>query len=383
MTRLNATLSVLSLAAMVAARKCQELTIGLDVSATNQVFNLATPKTDIDVTNILLELTKQGGSFVSDITTGEAQVSGQYELAATYCEPDGGTAAVLQVLTHGIGFDRSYWDFPANNHNYSYTKTAVDDYGYATLAFDRLGVGASSHGDPMSEIQQTLELAALRALTERLRASTVPGLEYKRFKKIVHVGHSFGAIQTYGLTVNDGGCSLSDGIVLTGFTQNATFLPYFVLGGGFVQANSLPTLSHYAPGYVAPASVSGGQVNFFAPGAFDPEILRAAYQGGQPAAIGELLTIGGSTGLPSSFTGPALVITGDRDIPFCGGNCSATGDPALKSILDTSASFLRAASPFESYVVAGAGHGLALEYSHVETTGKILDFFVKNGLAAR
>ncbi|GJC91444.1 ctr copper transporter family protein [Colletotrichum higginsianum] len=358
MTRLSTTLSVLGLAAMVAARKCQELTIGLDVSATNQVFNLATPKTDIDVTNILLELTKQGGSFVSDITTGR----------------------ILLVTSAETG---SYWDFPANNHNYSYTKTAVDDYGYATLAFDRLGVGASSHGDPMSEIQQTLELAALKALTERLRASTVPGLEYKRFKKIVHVGHSFGAIQTYGLTVNDSGCSLSDGIVLTGFTQNATFLPYFVLGGGFVQANSLPSLSHYAPGYVAPASVSGGQVNFFAPGAFDPEILRAAYQGGQPAALGELLTIGGSTGLPSSFTGPALVITGDRDIPFCGGNCSATGDPALKSILDTSARFLQAASPFESYVVAGAGHGLALEYSHVETTGKILDFFVKNGLAAR
>ncbi|KAG7126477.1 hypothetical protein HYQ46_010468 [Verticillium longisporum] len=73
----------------------------------------------------------------------------------------------------------------------------------------------------------------------------------------------------------------------------------------------------------------------------------------------------------------------DRDVPFCGGDCSATGNPQLKSILDTSSQFLQQAQPFEAYVVKGAGHGLALEYSHVETTGKILDFFVQNGLAAQ
>lgn len=50
----------------------------------------------------------------------------------------------------------------------------------------------------------------------------------------------------------------------------------------------------------------------------------------------------------------------DRDVPFCGGDCSATGSPQLKSILDTSSQFLQQAQPFEAYVVKGAGHGLAL-----------------------
>lgn len=33
-------------------------------------------------------------------------VSGKYELGATYCEPDHGPSDVVQILTHGVGFDR-------------------------------------------------------------------------------------------------------------------------------------------------------------------------------------------------------------------------------------------------------------------------------------
>lgn len=94
----------------------------------------------------------------------------------------------------------------------------------------------------------------------------------------------------------------------------------------------------------------------------------------------------------------------DRDLPFCGGDCSATGDSGLNSLLDLSADFLSQASPFEAYAVPGAGHGMGLvgypvtalfrqetmrrltrasqEYSHAEVTGKILDFLTQNGLAA-
>jgi pimeloyl-ACP methyl ester carboxylesterase len=80
-------------------------------------------------------------------------------------------------LTHGIGFDRSYWDFPYHNYNYSYVYAAVDQAGYSTLSWDRLGTGQSSHGsDPINEIQASLEVAALYALTEKLRAGQIPGV---------------------------------------------------------------------------------------------------------------------------------------------------------------------------------------------------------------
>lgn len=44
----------------------------------------------------------------------------------------------------------SYWDLDYEDHSYSYVNTALDA-GYSTLAIDRLGVGNSTHGDPLNE----------------------------------------------------------------------------------------------------------------------------------------------------------------------------------------------------------------------------------------
>ena len=153
-------------------------------------------------------------------------VSGSYKLATTFCAPDHGTPNVVQLLTHGIGFDRSYWDVPFNNFNYSYTNEAVDEYGFATFSHDRLGIGMSSQGEPVNEIQVQLEVSALKALTDMLRAGKIQGVP--KFEKVLHVGHSFGSVQSYALTSQYPG--ISDGLGLTGFGQNGTFLPFFQLG---------------------------------------------------------------------------------------------------------------------------------------------------------
>ncbi|ROT43240.1 alpha/beta-hydrolase [Sodiomyces alkalinus F11] len=365
---------------LAAARRCQNLTVEVDISARNGVFDIETPVTDIDVTDFIFEMGTQGRNYSDEHLTGYTTVSGTYELAATYCEPDNKTSDVLQIMSHGVGFDRSYWDYPVNNWNYSYTKVAVDDYGYSTFTWDRLGIAESSRGEPINEIQSWLELAALEKLTNMLRAGEVDGLEDKHFRKIVHVGHSFGSIMAYSMTASNR--CISDGIVLTGFSHMGAYMPYFLFAGTFVRANSLAPLADYGDGYIAPAVVSAAQTNLFAPGMYDPEVLNIAFERGQPAAVGEFLTLGMRAGEPSSFNGPALVITGDRDLPFCGGDCSASGDSGLDSLLDLSAEFLSQASPFEAYVVPGAGHGMGFEYSHAEVTGKILDFLVQNGLAA-
>lgn len=44
---------------------------------------------------------------------------------------------------------------------------------------------------------------------------------------------------------------------------------------------------------------------------------------GQPVTIGELLTIGGGTSGMNPTKAPVLIITGERDLPFCGGDCLA------------------------------------------------------------
>ncbi|KAF6814936.1 hypothetical protein CSOJ01_03766 [Colletotrichum sojae] len=364
-------------AATAAARTCKDLTIEVSISARNGVFNYPVPKTTVDVTNFAINLAQQGHNLTAVYLQDYATVGGTYELAATYCQPNSGAGNILQILTHGIGFDRSYWDFPANGYNYSYVGPAVDDYGFSTLTWDRLGIAQSSRGDPINEIQAWLEVAALKALTDKARAGELtPGVD--AFDKIVHVGHSFGSAHTYALTAMYP--DASDGIILTGFSQNGSYVPQFLLGGAFVPANSVPALSDYVDGYMASGYEGATHIGFFAPGDFDPAILTAAYQTGKPVTVGELLTIGGETATPNAFAKPVLIITGERDVPFCGGDCFATGNPDLPSIPAFSGKILSKADPFEAYIVPGAAHGLTLGYSHVETTGKMLDFLVQNGL---
>lgn len=202
----------------------------------------------------------------------------------------------------------SYWDLSFNDYNYSYVQTAVDEYGYSTLTYDRLGLGASSRGDPISEIQSWLEIAALKELTLNLRASKTPQLADKPFEQFVHVGHSYGSIISYSVTAADP--EISDGLILTGFTQSPRFVPLFLFGGGFVQANTLPALGDYADGYLALGRPTGVHANFLAPDQFDPEILELAFRIQQPVTVGEFLTQGAGAGNVNAFAGPVLVITG-------------------------------------------------------------------------
>jgi pimeloyl-ACP methyl ester carboxylesterase len=235
-------------------------------------------------------------------------VSGNYNIEATLCHPDQGPSSTLQILTHGIGFDRSYWDFPYDNYNYSYVAEATDLYNYSTFFYDRLGIGQSSHGEPVNEIQSPLEIAALQLVTTMLRNGTLRGCEGYKASKTIHVGHSFGSIQSYSLTVLSP--ELSDGLILTGFSQNTSFSPYFELGGNFISAKNVPLLANYPTGYLAAGDASGVQTNFFSPGDFDPAVLALATSTGQPVTPGELLTEGALTKDQNPFTGPVLIITG-------------------------------------------------------------------------
>lgn len=182
------------------------------------------------------------------------------------------------------------------------------DHGYSTFAWDRLGIAESQHGEAVNEIQASLEIAALYSLTESLREGSIDGID-TAFDKVVHVGHSFGSLQSYSLAVLHPGAS--DGLVLTGFSQ-VSFIPYFGLGANFVLANGLSSLSDYPDGYIASGDLTGLQTNFFAPGDFDPAVLDAAYLASQPATVGELLTIAGASGSVNPITGPVLIITGGK-----------------------------------------------------------------------
>ena len=256
--------------------------------------------------------------------------------------------------------------------DYSYVARAVDEYGFCTLSWDRLGIGMSQHGEPISEIQAPLEEAALIALTQMLKDGSIPNVPTK-FEKVVHVGHSFGSVLSFGLSRDMP--DLSDGLVLTGWSASAMYYPYFLLGGNFVSVIGTPLESKYVAGYLTSGNPSGVQTNFFAPNHFDPNILPFAVATGQPVTVGELLTIAGAGMGTSTIAAPVLVITGQRDLPYCGGDCTMAGTANIPA---QAQSVLPNASPFDVNLVSGAGHALNMDIDHAATFKAINDWLAQN-----
>jgi hypothetical protein len=84
-------------------------TIGLvTLSATQDVFNIAIPHTNSQVVDFVLNVTQQGRGFTSVAMTGTQTITKTYNISARFCKPSVDTSAnpTVQVLTHGIGFDK-------------------------------------------------------------------------------------------------------------------------------------------------------------------------------------------------------------------------------------------------------------------------------------
>lgn len=106
MATLTFVAALAALSSIASAAQCQNLTIPVSISARNGVLNVPNPMNNIESIDFALDASRQGHNYTQEVLTGYATVSGEYEIAATYCHPDSGPSKVIQVLTHGIGFDR-------------------------------------------------------------------------------------------------------------------------------------------------------------------------------------------------------------------------------------------------------------------------------------
>ena len=330
-----------------------------------------------------------------------------------------------------------------NNYNYSYVNSALAA-GYSTLAIDRLGIGNSSHGDPFNEIQAQAEVEALNEITKKLRSGSIPEIKTP-YKKVIHVGHSFGSVQSYWLSAlypNN-----TDGLVLTGFSVATQFLAYFAAGNDFHSArlnqpfrlgnasnaavyklatqygldmnivsgltkvlngagvdltsqdvwdivattavgdvitgyNETAPPLNYPSGYFANGDLNTLQYLFLWPGNYDVGLAVVGEQTKQPVTTGELLTIGSSP-MSSPFTGPVLVITGEHDVPFCGGNCyGQIMGQNLSDIPSGTKMVFPNALKFAAHIQPNTGHGLNLHYNATAGYQVIQNYLASSGLAA-
>jgi hypothetical protein len=96
-------------AASASAKQCINATVPVNLVARQAVFNLAVPQTNLEATDFILNMTQQGRNFTDLVLTGYNTTAGTYNISTQFCMPsnDNSKNPTVQVLTHGIGFDKT------------------------------------------------------------------------------------------------------------------------------------------------------------------------------------------------------------------------------------------------------------------------------------
>jgi pimeloyl-ACP methyl ester carboxylesterase len=111
-----------------------------------------------------------------------------YPVAGSLCADGSPAGRTVEVLIPGLTYGASYWNFPLDPARYSYVRAAAAA-GYATLAIDRLGTGASGR-PPAAEVTVTSEALALHQVVTALHAGQAGPAA---FRTVVLVAHSYGS----------------------------------------------------------------------------------------------------------------------------------------------------------------------------------------------
>ena len=234
--------------------------VPVTISSQNSKLALANPDNQTVVTEIIQELNQAGSTLAARTTVGPSTVKATYKIQATLCLPT--DAALLakvqtvQVLTYGIGLDKSYWDIAPG---YSYVGAAALA-GYATLAYDRLGVGQSDHPDPIQIVQSTTDVEILHGLVQLLRTGSIGS---RAFKYVIGVGQSYGSIVQLAQTSKYP--QDVDAAVLTSFTSNVASLPSTVLANNpsIASLNEPARFAGLPTGYIVHDTPISVQLPFF------------------------------------------------------------------------------------------------------------------------
>jgi pimeloyl-ACP methyl ester carboxylesterase len=303
-----------------------------------------------------------------------------FNISAEYCTPNQPTAksSTLQLLSHGLGFNKAYWDFhlptaPKNN-TYSYISAALAA-GYSTFSYDRLGCGLSTQADPYTEIQATVELAVLATLTTAIRTGKIPkSILPTPPTKVLHVGHSWGSELSNALAATFP--ALSDGVVLTGYSHIFQYELMFVGNTAFhLASESQPSrFANRSSGYLTWGDKYDNQYSFFSYPYFDPKVLTYAESTKFPFTIGEFISQAALNYSASAFTGDVLFLAAQHDLIFCGGDCVG-----LYGTQSAAREAFPNAKSWERYIQPNVGHGINLHYNASGAYGVIMNWAEQHG----
>lgn len=351
-------------------RPCVQLEIPVSIDTTATKWLQLKVDSNIDVVDWVTDLTTWTSPNITERMIGNVTVQDIFKINGQLCvPPKGAKSEILQLATHGVGFDKRsvptssckyfflhdkivlhtgiangqgnanrYWDVEVKPDEYSYLEAALTR-GYAVFTYDRVGTGGSDKPDAYDVVQASVQVEVLRQLTSLARSGNLvssgggskalssipPHLASYKPSKIVHVGHSFGSAITLGLIgsvddrdYDDEAPPLSDGVVATGFLH--TTLPD--LEGVNVAAWGLELAREHDPvrfgdrgsGYVVQSTKSHLQLGYLGEkGAFEEGLLDYAWAVlRQPASVSEFISIGTAFGRGAAgFKGPLQVCSNE------------------------------------------------------------------------
>lgn len=244
------------------------------------------------------------------------------QLSGDYCVPvDGPTPTTLQLAVHGGTYAHDYWAWPQQPATYNYIDKAVRA-GYAVLAVDRLGNGASSH-PPSTDDTAQAQVSALQQVIIAARS----GVLGPHYGHVEYIGHSFGSY--YGVALVSQNPTLVNALLLTGFGTRVSAATTAFDTTDDVPANYLPRFAGLDSGYVTNKPGTRAHHLYYLPDA-DPAVINLDEQTEDTLTRTELSTRPKSVApftqaLPPSL--PILIIDGNHDLHYCTAdtyNCTST-----------------------------------------------------------
>jgi len=289
-------------------------------------------------------------SSCSDVTVPvQLDVLLPAEIHGRLCLPPGGADRV-QLLVHGATYDSRYWDEPLGGGRFSYVRQALGD-GWATLAIDRAGYGASTP-EPSALLTATTQALTVHQVISWLRTS---------FGTVLLVGHSVGSAVALIETslYND-----ASAVALTALTHRvspealASALAFDVRP---VTVDPGPLASRYDPGYLT--TVPGRRAALFYGPHPDPALLAydEATKGVVSATeMADAIAVGFTLPMSLGITRPVYLVDGELDALFCGnvlgGSCSSAA-----ALTAEERPYFANSARFTAAVLPDAGHDLNFE----------------------
>ncbi|KAK2769561.1 hypothetical protein FQN52_005204 [Onygenales sp. PD_12] len=337
---------------------CVDYTIPVSVSTDILTFNGTKWDDNFGLVDFVsVQSSREDAGFPPSIGAPEPY-KGDLEIAGTFCSPieygKHGARTVL-LATHGLGFERGYWNSAYDPKEYNFVEHAVGE-GYSVFFYDRLGTGKSTKLSGFVN-QAAIQIPILRELTTLLKSGKYTG-DTGKPKSLILVGHSFGSFLSNALLATDP--HAADGAILTGygFTSNGA-VSMEAFNPRIAAQQDPKKFGELDAGYVTWSDIYSNVNAFFKAPEYTLAAAKYAEDTKQPFATLEQLSIGALELSAPKFTGPVMIITGEFDFLVCAGYCPGELEEPGKALF-------KGSRDFEPYVQPGAGHGLAL---HKNATG--------------